>query len=687
MPGEPSPIVTYAGEILGGSSVFDWDLRAGTKPVDKVYTLTQSRAAKLQDKVGTPQTLRIERENMVLEIQQVYLVEVGPGADPFSSTIRLVDRRWLWARKHLAITFNLRRAIGDVFLLNTDGDISNAVPQPKIKYAKYTIDGNKPYTARRALAKVMQELGQKHIFEDKPPEVEIENLVLDDAGDNGVERVLAYMPGMAVYINRKGEAVFYDKLSGKEKTILDQVARTQRVGLQVGTVDRSGVRPTKVRGLFTPWMELRLDYEEPTSSASFKTFVQDEFLDSNTLINVAPSPDVELVLKDGRKVARGTWVPLQDLFDAWGVRQTKGGAQPVSFKAIRKMIMGIGPLNFAMQFGNPSNTIPDPVWTARAATVMAHWRRTFRIADTFWQRIASIMPIRASILNTETGAYGPAEAYCNWTRKPSMWGLAKKRAEPNTQQGWFVEGYAANLSAAHPVPATVSIEDAQSGVIRVEPKFDPYGLTDQMVFGRPTNDTIPSVDLGKSNGSGAVEFGRWGLIVLQPSWKLSVLLTVVPGSPNTSQRLHAEEQVGRIPLGSRAATGPVQDTRIRSGVMPALYKWQDSRSGRIVDAIRGRGTLPVELCTNRNTLRKLTKAAADRVYETLSDRPFGSVTVDMAPALEPTGSMESVRHLMQNGATVTRADFPAIRQAADIWRYLDGSTRRAVLHVLNNGVA
>ena len=681
------PLVTFAGVVLGGSDVFDWDLASGTRPVQKAYTVSHKIADALKGSMGAPQTLVIDNGRIKAEFHNLYLIEIHPGATPFDRLIRIVDVRWLWSKAHVSSTFNLRRTIGDTFLLNTEGDIANVVIQPRIKYARFTINGDAPWTAETAIREVMRQIGQPFIFKDLPNAVEIENLTIDDSGDDAVERVLSYMPGMSVYIDRGGTAVFYDRLSKKEAALVKGLPNAQLVGLQIRDVDRAHVRPRRVRVFFTPWLETRFNYSEPTTTGFLTTSVPEEQKDTNDMVNVAPTPDIETTLPDGRKVARGTWVPLVDLFEAWGVRKISASRSvKMSFDILRKHIFGRGVTSFIHQFGNTAGSPPDPVWIARAATVVAHFRRSFRIVDIFWQRISNVLPFRASIINTETGAFGPAEAYCNWIRRPSYFGIAKHVTDGNKNQGWVVSGYADKLSGARAAPASVTIADAESGIIRIDPRFDPYGLTDQMAFGSPDGDVIPSQDLGRGNRTGLRVYSRWDSIQLKSGFKLSLLVTTVPGSPNTTNRLHAEDVEAPKENGISTGKGPDMEIRVQAGLMPALFGWNDNESDVIINAVKGLATLPTSLLGNAQTIKNLAKAAAARVYETLADRPQGSVTVDMRPELEPTGMVSAVRHVMDRGAMTTRVELPAVRQAASLWRFLDGPTRRAVLHVLNTPV-
>lgn len=704
------PTVKLGDVTIGGGTSYDWDLMAGTDPVEKFWVISKERADKLTPVLGTPVTLEIQDGQRSLKAERVFPIEIWPGKTPFDRLVRVVDARYFWPYPHISETLNLRRATGDKFLLNASGDIALAQIQPRIKYAEYTINGQVEFTSATAIEYVMGQIsdrvpgGQKIRFKNKVPIIEVENLLLEDNGADAIERVLSYIAGMGVYLDLEGVAVFYDTQSEDEDDLVAKGIRPQRPGTQVEVVDRKYTRPKSIRVLYTPWNEMRFEYEEPTNATTGnpkRTVVPGNkgSQDEPTLVNVAPVPDKELKLASGKIVARGTWVPLADLFEAWGPRNVHGYGGPtrtikMSFDLIRKHIFGMGSTSFIQLFGNSPGEPPDPVWLLRAATAVSHFRRTFRIADTFWQRIEAILPFRASVMNTETGAFAPAEVFCNWIRRPSFFGFAKTQADANLNIGWVVtDGYAALLDNARVAPVTVSILDAQSGVIQLQPKFDAHQLTDQLALGKPEGNIIrmPSQDLGKSNRTGIDVYARWKYIHLAPNWRCSVVLTVVTGSPNNSSRLYAHEIISN-PEGR----GPSLDIRVHSGIMPALFGWTDADKDQIVSKIKGidipqgPGAFFAEkdplVPQNQITLERLAQGTADRLLAGLLSRPQGTVNVDMDPSIEPGGSVSGVRHVMSNGAMISVLEFPVAKLAENSWRFTDESTRRAVMHVLKTPV-
>lgn len=675
------PVVRLgADEFLGGATLYDWELRSGVAPVERAFTVTAERADRLAATLGQETTLTIEGPRATLEAQRLTLIEIQPGDDPYTKRIRLADRRWLWPKTWVATSFNVRRATGDKFLAG-EGRIENKLVQPRIKYAAYSLEGGQiPWTAKTALVEVLDQLGVgsgEVRFEDDPPEVELQDVVIDDSGPAAVERLLAYMPGMDLYVDLGGEVVVFDRYSGKETEAIRTLPPLQRDGPWVGMVNRSEVRPESVVVLFTVETEFRLDHTEPTDGAS-AVVVEDE----PNLYQVAPLPDAELAVA-GVTLARSSWVELSKLFTAWGAFGVFNRA--ITFADLRKHALKHGWAHFEQAWGNNPLQPPDAVKLARAATAARHWRHTFRFDPIWVQRLESIRPYRVAILNTETGAYAPASVYCDWIRRPSYKGFASTPAEPNTGQGWAVRGYAAQLADAEPAPARVDVVDEGAGILTVKPQVDPWGESQAMLLGYPENGLIPSQILGDHKRLGKELYARWDRVVLESGFRMSVVLTVVPGSPNDTRRFYAV-RIGadEVTPSPGASNGPTVYARVFPGVMTARMAWSDDKATEIKACVKGDAPWGPELLTNGELVRDVALATAKRIYDTLRDRPLGGGQADMTPGLEPTGTIASVRHVMQGGETVTAFSVGAVTQPADIWRYLNASTRRVILRTLNN---
>ncbi len=149
-----TPIVTLGGFVLGGAKTYGWDMTYGVKPAEQQYTLTAARAEALT--LCAPLTLEIAGTRNSLKVEHVYALEVGAATNPRQRVVRISDRRWLWPRKWVSSSFNVRRVAGDSALLTEGGQpIELAQVEPVIRYAKWSLDppedGSIKWTARRVI--------------------------------------------------------------------------------------------------------------------------------------------------------------------------------------------------------------------------------------------------------------------------------------------------------------------------------------------------------------------------------------------------------------------------------------------------------------------------------------------------------------------------------------------------------
>lgn len=677
-----TPVVKYGDVFLGGATVYDWEFRSGSTPVERAFTVSAARADACTQYLGTPQTLTIEGPRATLRVEHVYLLEIQPGDDPYTKRIRLADRRWLWPKRWVMATLNLRRTNGNRFLVG-EGRIENKLIQPEIRYARFSLyppeNPGTVWTIRDALTWLVRDVLETPIvFDDEPVDVEIQDIDLDDSGPAAVDRLLSHVPGLDLYIDAAGTAHVYDVFSGREAEIREKLPPLHRDGGWVGTIDKRALRPREVVVLFTPEAEFRVDYEEPTTGGTRTRRDEDE----PRLTNVAPTCDVETVI-DGEVLARSSWADLEKQFAAWGPFGIHN--EQITFDHLRKYALKYGWASFEQAWGNNPLLPPDSVNLARAATTAQCWRRVFRL-DRYWvQRLHSIRPYRTAIVNYETGAYAPATVYTDWIRRPSYKGFAHA-ADPNVSQGWAVRGYPSSgkLADAEPAPARVDMLDAQAGVIAVTPQVDPYGLSQAMLFGYPEGGSLPSQALGDANRTGQELFARWDQVVLEAGWKLAVVLTVVPASPNNIDRAYkvtvTPDQIGDL----GPCEGPTVYARVFPGVMTARFAWSDDQAEALKAAIKGEGPWPESLLVNPEFVQDVALATAKRVYDPLRDRPTGSPSFDLAPDIYPAGTVSAVRHTVASGEVTTSLVFGTIAQAVDLNRYLSASTRKAINMILND---
>lgn len=675
-----SPKVTLAGVDLGGpialpGGVVDWELRAGVTPFEAGWEVSDRRASQLESARGKPSVLIFQGKKSI-SIQQVYLLEIQAGRTDHTRVLRISDRRWLWARYHIEVSCNVRRATGERFLIGDEELLENQQIEDTIKYATYSLyppeAPSKVWTAQLLLDFVFRSMEQPYTIRGSLPQVEIQDLQLSGTGADVLDEVLRYLPGIDVYIDLQGAAVVYDTRASVDG-VLARLQERPQVGSYARKVDRRAMRPRSIRVLFDPEVECRFTYREGGTQTR----------DNIGLTNVAESPDIETTLSDGTRVARSSWVDMDSLFTAWGSFGMLRRA--ISFSELRKFALKSGFSSFEAIWGNdPSAAVFDPQAAKRARCAIHYWRRCFALERIFFGRLLAIRAVRAAIVSPTTGRRARAQAYCDWIRKPAMIGIVRSN-DPNTKAGWFVPGFAELLDDADIAPATVSVKDEQAGVIEVVPTMDPQGYANAMVLGGPKDGKLPDMLLGTGNRLALDLYSQWDAIELADDFAMHVVMTVVPGTPNNSKRLWPVEVLASD-VGENNAEGPTVEVRVYPGVCTARFAWSDSAEDAIIAGIKGQSPLPADRLVDPQLLQDVARATAKRIYDIFRDTPTGTLQVDLDEDLVPDGSLIGVKHAVVGGAaTISQAKFGAVRRPVDIWRYLPASARRAIMHVLNEG--
>jgi hypothetical protein len=197
---------------------------------------------------------------------------------------------------------------------------------------------------------------------------------------------------------------------------------------------------------------------------------------------------------------------------------------------------------------------------------------------------------------------------------------------------------------------------------------------------------------------------------LSPEFKLAVILTCVPASPNNGNQLYKitvnPSDVRKIiPAGATSGLGNAQgpEMDIHCGLDTARVMWLDSRSSDI-EAIFGLvngapgnvQTLNVKgLVINGEdgsletgaSLTNLAQAEAAKVYAALADHYEGTVTGGMNGGVHLNGFVQDITHTLQpNGMTTTQLTLPStaarMSKQLDVFRFLNSTSRAAILKLV-----
>lgn len=682
--------MTLGGVRLRGDRRYGWGLAYGTAPVERLWLVTIENYNALIEMLGKPQTLVMRGPRSERIYEQVYPLQLLPGPRYELRYLRVADRRWLWQYTWVSSSYNVPATTGDKFLLNTQGLLENAVPVPEARYKWASLNSGQPWLAQDMIQHVFNQVGQELRFGGGLDLVEPQNVVLDSRGDRAIAQALAHLPGQVVLLGPNGVAEIRNPNRERET---DKFVRVQEAGrATTGTVLNKAVRPSKIVVLFTREMEVRFFYRE---EGSYST-------DSNGLRNVASIPDIRVKIGD-RILGRGSYEPISSLLEAWATVDAAFNPSPLVDQAgraltntlIRIWYMKHGPFAIQQRWGNNPALPPNPVNTARAQSVTSNWRQTFELDEKFRGRLESISPYRVGIINQFRHIRAPAEVHSDYVRRPSMLSFAK-RGDPNGNLGVLVRGYNDLLDQCKVAPARVQMVDDDAGIFRIEYQTDPFGSFDLVAPGYPKTGEVPSAFLGSANRAQLDLFSNWDMIELEAGYTMSVILTVVPGTPNNTSRFYARTvEPGEINLGfaQGGGEGPPLYIHVPASLITARFAWLDAQQNAIMDSIKSDVAVqtPVDaaaldLClTNKAELDAYAIAEATRVMEQFLDRVAGAAAIDLDPTVEPDGSLVSAENVVQSdGRAYTEVKFALPSPPPDAFHLLPAGVRQLVLRQLND---
>jgi hypothetical protein len=751
-------IATIDGFPLLNSANVSWSLRSGVHPVLESFEMIPEDAEKLFQG-GTrksPVTLTIvaDQGNPVI-VTNLWVLNIAPGPNPFIASVTLADRRWFWTYAHTLRRYNMRRRTGNKIVNRSDQvpvEAQQSVPQ--YKYWPWSLNVERPWDAESALKDMMLNpldgvLQKEKQFwgtaanlvidtrlMDNGSGIPIEELQIDDQGDAAVERMVGYLPEAEVTVDYNGNVVVYARTGGDEeaiyKAILPEIPGTGHIGL----VSNAALRPSQINVKFTFEVEVRFDFLEDavTSSGRNGSHDVDTVATNNSAgqikvsylrqaENVLPSVDYELFM-NGNTLPLGTYILFNDAFEAWGpmpVRLSGGTSVAITHQLVQKAFVPYldlwEKLGVVGQFPGPDGALQR--WPERVAAIKNHYRQTFRLPSAWTEQMISIRAYRVAIIDPQSGMRGPSLAYGDYCAIASQRQYAR-----NAQAGSVFEwafnrsGYPASGlldSKATASPAQVVILDEDQGVFRVEYMLDMMRATEQILPSKldVANNAMPTTDI--TNRERAITFDTLnragGYASLSPNFKLAVVLTCVPASPNNLNQLYSisvkpSDVANIIPQGAKTgllnAQGPEMD--IHCGLDTARVAWVDSRAADI-EAIFGiqngaAAGKPIPLNVDNliingsksdlnsgASLTNLAQAEAAKFYAALVDHFEGGVSGYMNGGVHLNGMVQDITHTLHpRGETTTQLTLPstAVRMSKqiDVFRFLNAKSRAVILKLV-----
>ena len=418
--------------ILGGG-VVAWPLREGTKPVIQTFDMAPLDAISVSTS-GGPVTLKIvpDQGNPVV-VKGLWVLNIQPGDSPYVSKITLADLRWAWSYAWIIRRFNHRRNVGTKRLVAND-----QVPQvnpiaSKVAYWNWSLNkGNiwQPLSMTQDVLKVLEKHNRDNrmggfqvVIDDrigsKIASLPVEDVTVDDAGDQGLDRVLSYLTEAMVYVDYDAKVTVTSRATGDEKNVIQALMPEIVDEGHTDLVENRLIRPREIHVLFTREVECRFNFTEQRLAVGATTTGDPP--DTRTMQNVLPSPDYQLTTADSvpanqSPICQGTWLNFDEAFNYWGTLprlRRNGTARNLDHDLIQRAFIPQmdlwAAIGMAGERPNDVGELRD--WTARIAACQNHYRMTFRISAPFMDRIMSIRAYRASTADPVTKTRSPALAY------------------------------------------------------------------------------------------------------------------------------------------------------------------------------------------------------------------------------------------------------------------------------------
>lgn len=717
---------------LLGSSDVRWPLREGVRYSESQFVMRPQDADKLLQGPLSPVVLRISDGGRTVTIKFLYVIARAPAENRWLANVMVVDRRWFWGHAHVERSFNVRRNIGVKRQKAPDTPPELEAVTDVVRYAPWSLDGEVPWTAQKALENVLAKLvrPESDLTGNTPgwtidpsignqlDNLPIEDLELSDKGDAALGRLLAYLPEAAVTVDTEGQIQVYSRATGLEGQAIAN-AGPESVGAgHVELISNARLRPSKIHVLFTREHEVRFDFTESDSP----TVTEDQrFMD-----NVLDVPDFTLELNDGSEVVQGTWIRFDQAFNAWGAPPNQGNLSNATnwYIAVRRNMVPY--MDLWTGILNNGALDPNADWMGRIGAIQKNFRRTFRINRRWMDRIRELKAHKVATLDPTTGQRAPALAYANHARIGSMRSIRINinQGEPevfamNVQSYPTSGGDPARLdSTAKAAPADVSIADHDQGVFQLNFLPDIYRVHEMLLpspietngsgtgaNGLPVvaGPTLDIEDTEQPIAFNALDDAAHDVPQLTAAHKVAMIVTAVPGGTNSQDADHLfrvtrepRDVLEFLPPGFRAGVadsrGPEMELRIGPTLETARVAWVDDRATDI-DASFGVGVGAVKIddlvvnlsndASGAGSLDALATAIAAKTWAMLADRWQGSKTVRLSPGTQPVGHIEEVSHEVaaETGETQTVIELPGQLRQFDIFSLLPESTRRIVLRL------
>jgi len=654
-------------------------------------------------------------------VKRLTILGTTPSSNPNTVIVRLVDPRWTWGYVLVARHYNVRRKTplvrrSEVRGANLPADAASqtTVVSDDVAYAAYSIkNGEDAWNVREVGADIMDLVAGTGNWVDRDSvlsssTVQVENWVFNMQGDAAIAKLMAYLGGAAntYYDETSGKTILYDTQgegelvqlglgdSRRTRTRSDLAVLRPLVGEQLFELqDRRMERPQLVRVYFDRLMEARIDASETDPSGLGNTTRTRQAAELLRCTNVIPLPEDGTV--NGRALVVGTWVSLNDYLTFLSENLTGNplaARLPLTLALIRKLWLS----NAINSYAAPQLD-PNGLWRGRIAALRQHYRKTYRVARTWNDRIKSYQANRVGIEDFETGARAPALGYLDycvvlaWTPlglgyesvEDQLFDLTQNRyASPLLKTANSTPIINNRLDDLTPAPAQIRVIDQDLGIIRVDLVQDFTGLADRYVR---------SATVAESGGRS--EYNKRKIMLadtdLTEDHEVSILLTIAVGAPNDKRRFHAidvtvaDAEALLPPSLTRSVKGqgPILELYVRAPRAVARFPWDDDLADEFREAFNEKGSdlvLPdLGDPVNLGELTSIAKAQALAEFIRFRDHNEGALTTDYRPATI-AGSVARVIHEFGEGGAITTVELASTPSAVDAQALLPPDVRRMI---------
>lgn len=697
-------IYTLGSVVLRGDSTYRWGIVNGVRPYTGYWLVTAKCAEDLVAQgLGKPLTFTCRGAGKEIKVEQAYALEIRPAHNPKFRKVMVQDKRYRWLYAWLSANFNMPMATGELTAFNDTGEPTVRVTDPKFLYNPSSLFpfkkdgfGTEVWSASRILRHFLQSDapdGLKEVVTVKGlgPQKPVQKLIIDDRGDDAIERVLGFISGTSLFIRVTGEVVVYDTRSDAGEIIAE---RTRLGHLNAGEslkVNRKARRPKSVICLFDVKADIKYDFFEGSETVNFLT-------DEPNIINVARNTDFELQATfttpagpATRKVPRGTLMEINELMRAYQASGLVGkDGIHLTQDIIRKNIMNNHGSIIELMYATQPEGVVQNILQLRCREIVASWRKLFRIIPGWFARVETFEAARSALRNPEMGENAPSLVYSGYIRRPqAAVPLVPLKSTPNGVIGpkYGAPPKGAVISEDVLAPVDVEKKAGHLGLIELKPKADPFGLYDFVTLGYPEAFVAPPGALEFvapylngikwANLTRELAFVSWSFIALEGFHRLAVVMSTTPATPQNIDRYYQVE----IELGG---DGPSLHSRIR--IEPARFVWKDEDAEQIKDTFRGKfkwATLD-KLLTNKERLQNIAEAEAKRIEDRFRDRTLGEHRVPGRSDFEPDGTLSGVILGATDQRIVADLFWEEEEIPSELWREMDQSTREVVYRILQN---